>query len=505
MGIFLRFAEAIGWYPPGTSREERILLLKIDWLVLSFSSLSMFNKNLDVNALTNAYVSGMKTDLNLYGNRLNYINALYYVGYTIFQVPSNLVLIKIPGQYYLPACEVAWGILTLATAFVKDYKSLMAVRFLVGLTSTAAYVGNAHIINSWYKRSELGKRNAIYSCVSPLGYMFAGYLQSAAYTNLDGVGGMHGWQWLFIICAIITIPSALIGYLFCPNVPGKSSSPFLTPREKELCVTRLEADGFTKSLGLNWSLVRRVFGNWRMYVFVLISNAFSMTVYAAGTPYTLWLKAHTNPTYSVPMINNLGTITHGAAIVSYLVFGFYSDWRGNRWESVLVGGILILVCNIMLVVWNISDPAKFFAFIGLGVASGPTAMLMPWLAEAVAHDLEARAVCIAMVNLGWVVFVNLIVPLVAWPTVSAPRYPGGYIWALCWSVIQLALIPLPIYLERRDVRRGVVPAPPGMEVEVARDEAGETPPDEKGGVVVAVVDAPSKEGSLKEGSLKEKV
>ncbi|KAK9385893.1 major facilitator superfamily domain-containing protein, partial [Lipomyces mesembrius] len=111
--------------------------------------------------------------------------------------------------------------------------------FFVGFTATACWVGNMHIVNSWYTRQELGKRNAIYGCVYPVGSMLAGYLQSTAYIHLRGVRGLAGRRWLFIICTIITIPCALIGVLFCPNVPDRSRSRWFTEREKQLCVDRL--------------------------------------------------------------------------------------------------------------------------------------------------------------------------------------------------------------------------------------------------------------------------
>jgi ACS family pantothenate transporter-like MFS transporter len=76
MRIVDRFTEIIDWYPKHMSKEERHLVFKIDWLVLSFTCISYFTKNLDVSALTNAYISGMKEDLNLGGNRLNYATSM---------------------------------------------------------------------------------------------------------------------------------------------------------------------------------------------------------------------------------------------------------------------------------------------------------------------------------------------------------------------------------------------------------------------------------------------
>lgn len=167
------------------SAEERHLVFKLDCLILIYACLSFFTKYLDVSALSmyisklwleyrlmphtlaNAYVSGMKEDLHLTGNRLNYINAackiispkclsalsnLYgvavEVGYVVFQVPSNILITKIPAHIYLPAVEVFWGLFTLGTAFVTSYEQLVVMRFFVGLSSTACYIGCLTVISS---------------------------------------------------------------------------------------------------------------------------------------------------------------------------------------------------------------------------------------------------------------------------------------------------------------------------------------------------------------------
>ncbi|KAK9464400.1 major facilitator superfamily domain-containing protein [Lipomyces arxii] len=447
------FAEWIGWYPKSYSREERVLVNKLDFLILVFACLSTWACNLDVNAIYNAYVSGMSDDLNLYGNRLSYLNAMYWVGTIIFQVPSNMAITVVPAEYFIPACELMWGMFTLGTAFVKDYKTLMIVRFFVGVTSTPCWIGNVHIINTWYRKQELGKRNAVYYCTYPLGSMFSGYLQNACLT-LDGKGGLQGWRWLFIICTIITIPISFIGIFFFPNVPDQCKSRWLTPREKELARTRLLDEGFAPSQGLSWNIFKRVFKAWPTWVFFVLANLFWQTPYASATPYLLWLGDSTTPVYSVSLVNNLSTISYAISIVSAMFFAFYSDWRGNRWDSMLMAAVLVLICNAILLVWNVSNGAKFFAFIALGFCNGPINLVIAWIAETLAYDLEVRSIALAFVNMGYCILA-LVLPLSAWQTEDAPRFYAGYIWSVAISVLELVMIPIPMYLEYRDKKLGI--------------------------------------------------
>ncbi|KAK9362056.1 major facilitator superfamily domain-containing protein [Lipomyces starkeyi] len=450
------FAEWIGWFPKHMSREERVLVHKLDFLILVFACFSTWANTLDVNAIYNAYVSGMLEDLQLQGNRLNYLNAVYFIGTIVFQIPSNALLTVLPAEYFIPTCEVLWGLFTLGTAFVKNYNQLLVMRFFVGVTATPCWVCNVAILNSWYRKQELGKRNAVYYCTWPLGSMFSGYLQNACLT-LDGVAGLQGWRWLFIMCTVITLPISFIGVFFFPNVPSRCNSRWLTPREKELAQTRLLEEGFAPSVGLNWKVMKRVFTAWQTWVFLIIANLFWQTPYAAGTPYLLWLDDALYPAQTpadITLVNNLSTAGMAISIVSALFFAFYSDWRGNRWDSMLMAGVVVLACNVILLVWDVSNGAKFFAFIALGFCNGPINLVIAWVAESLAYDLEVRTIALAVINMAWAILA-LVLPLTVWQTVDAPRYQIGYIFAVVISALEVVMIPLPIYLERRDKRLGL--------------------------------------------------
>ncbi|KAK9452011.1 major facilitator superfamily domain-containing protein [Limtongia smithiae] len=444
------FAEWIGWYPKEYSREERVLVNKLDFLILTFACLSTFACNLDVNAIYNAYESGLETDLGLTGNRLSYINAVYWAATTAFQVPSQLLLMKIPAHYYIPICEIMWGCFTLGTAFAQNYNQLIIMRFFVGLTSTPCWIGNVHVINTWYRKRELGKRNAVYYNTYPLGSMFSGYLQTAC-INLDGTGGLAGWRWLFIMCTVITIPISFCGFIFYPNIPSDIHSRFLTPAEKELARVRLTNEGFAEAKPLTFATFKRACLAWQTWVFTILANLFWQTPYPSTTPYLLWLGVE-YPNDDA-FVNNMSTVSYAISIISAMFFAFYSDWRQKRWDSMVFAGFVVLVGNIILLKWDVSNAAKYYAFISIGFCNGPINLIIAWWAETLAYDLEARSISIGVINGGYCILA-LVLPLCAWQTKDAPRYFAGYIFAVTISVLELLMIPLPLYLERRDRRLG---------------------------------------------------
>ncbi|CAG9982734.1 unnamed protein product [Clonostachys byssicola] len=435
MSITSRFAEIIKWYPKGMPLEERRLVQKIDLLVLVYACLAFFTKYLDVSALNNAYVSGMKEDLHLTGDQLNYINAAYEVGYTVFQIPSNIILTRIPAHYYLPGAEIFWGLFTLGTAFVTDYKQLAVMRFFVGLSATSTYIGCLHVINSWYKKNELGKRNAIYFCANPLGTMFAGYLQAAAYTNLHNMAvyhlhGHHNPNCLRVSILSPSLPYVALtrysGFIFFPDVPERTTTRWLTDVEKELARTRIQADGFQKRIGLNRSIWKRLFKNWRMYAFVLLGLSLSNSIYGAGLPFILWLKSQPER-YDTAMVNNLGTVSSAVTVVSAIIVAFWIDLRQKRYQPALLFAILLIFSNVVLTVWDVPYGLHFFAYLALGAGVGGFPVVSTWIADVFSEDAEARAIVFAVRNtLGEVC--SLVVPLVAWPVSHGPKFRGGYIW-----------------------------------------------------------------------------
>lgn len=97
-------------------------------------------------------------------------------------------------------------------------KQIYVLRFFVGLAESAFYPGMQYVIGSWYRKDELAKRSCIFHTSSAIGTMFSGYLMAAVY-HLGGKGGLKGWQWLFIIDGVISLPIAIAGFFVLPDVP----------------------------------------------------------------------------------------------------------------------------------------------------------------------------------------------------------------------------------------------------------------------------------------------
>ena len=230
------------WDSLSKSPEERRFLFKLDCALLTFASLGYFIKYLDQANINNAFVSGMKEDLNLYHNELNYMQTCWTVGYVIGQIPSNLILTRVRPSIWIPSMEVTWTILTFCLSRCNSAQQVYALRFFVGLAESSFYPGMAFVIGSWYRKDELAKRSCIFHTSSGIASMISGYLMASVY-HLDGNAGYAGWQWLFIVDGVISLPIALLGYIFIPDQPSTTRAFYLTAEDKLFAQKRMTLEG----------------------------------------------------------------------------------------------------------------------------------------------------------------------------------------------------------------------------------------------------------------------
>lgn len=195
--------------------EEQRLLLKLDVAILSIGCLGFFMKYLDQGNMANAYVSGMQEELHMYGNEYTYAGSVYTVAYAVMQIPSTLIIQRVRPSLWLAIMEVCWGVFTFAQAGMHNAGELYAFRFLVGFFESSFFPSLLYVLGSWYTKTELAKRVALFHMTAPLGSAFGGYLQAAVYKTLDGTHDLAGWRWLYIICGV-SHRSAL----FMPNSPA---------------------------------------------------------------------------------------------------------------------------------------------------------------------------------------------------------------------------------------------------------------------------------------------
>lgn len=131
-------------------------------------------------------------------------------------------------------------------------------------------MGVQYVLGSWYKKTELGKRTAIFACAAYVGTMISGYLQSAVLAGLDGRNGLAAWRWVFIIDGLITIFVALYGMAVFPDTPTSTAAFYLSAEDRRRCVERMVEDGREETSNFTWSLFLRAVNSWQLYVLTVL-------------------------------------------------------------------------------------------------------------------------------------------------------------------------------------------------------------------------------------------
>lgn len=143
-----------------------------------------------------------------------------------------------PG-WYLPAISLAFGITSIATAFVHNIHEICGVRFVLGVFEAGMLPGIAYYMSRWYRKSELTFRLSLYIVMAPLAGAFGGLLASAI-LKLSNVGSLHEWRMIFAIEGIITCGLAIIGFFTLTDCPA--TALWLTQEEKDLAIARIKSE-----------------------------------------------------------------------------------------------------------------------------------------------------------------------------------------------------------------------------------------------------------------------
>ncbi|KAJ5882086.1 uncharacterized protein N7529_000758 [Penicillium soppii] len=437
------------WFADQDTKEERKLILKLDLLIVPYAFLAYWTKYIDQANINNAYVSGLKDDLGLHGNELVQLQTMYTIGAVVGQLPFIFLFTKLPMSWMIPFMDVAWGIFTLVQYRANSYAELAAYRFLVGWFEAGFFPGMHYIFGSWYRSDEIARRGGCFYVGLTFGTLTASLIQAGASSRLDGVNGLAGWRWMYIICAIITLPVAILGYFILPGSPDKPNKFVLKEKDVQLAKARLARVAHeTKESTLSWRTVLRVGSNWKFWALLLLDIFFwnaCLNTNAGG--YQLWLKSLDK--YPTSRLNELAAISPALGIFYTLFICFSSDLLfGPAW-AITIAHIWNIVGLIILVVWELSESTLWFAFLTTYSSVAMSSVLYGWINSQLRASPVERALTLIIVNTiaqsttAWT-------PLLVFKTVEGPRFTKGYSFVLANAICLILLAHVIQYFISRE-------------------------------------------------------
>ena len=247
---------------------------------------------------------------------------IFFVGYFLFEVPSNMVLHKLGARRWLARIMISWGIISAAMMFVTTPASFYVLRFLLGAAEAGFFPGVIYYLTQWYPDARRGRIIAIFMTGVAI-CSFAGSLISGAIMqSFNGVGGLAGWQWLFLLEAA---PAIVIGVYFLMKLTDNiEGATWLKPAEKSVLASEL----LREKVGNPAGTFKSAFSDPRVWLSCLIYFCVASGLYGLG----FWL-----PTIIADMgvkstldVGMLTAIPYGVAAVGMVLVGRSSDRRGER-------------------------------------------------------------------------------------------------------------------------------------------------------------------------------
>jgi D-galactonate transporter len=165
---------------------------------------------------------------------------IFFLGYFFFEVPSNLLLQKIGAKKTIMRITIGWGMTSIAMMFVKTPDMFYFLRFLLGVFEAGFYPGIILYLTFWFPNDRRAKAFGMFMSASAFAGVIGGPLAGAIMTNLNGVNGWAGWQWVFLIEGIPSVMAGFVTYFYLTDKPEQAH--WLTERERALVHADLERD-----------------------------------------------------------------------------------------------------------------------------------------------------------------------------------------------------------------------------------------------------------------------
>jgi sugar phosphate permease len=320
--------------PIWTPEFESSVYRKVTWRLIPFLFLCYIFAYVDRVNVGFAKLQ-MQQDLGFsdaaYGNAAG----IFFFGYLFFQVPCNLALQKIGARRWLGPIMIVWGAVSACTMLVKGEASFCTVRFLLGVVESGFFPGVILFLTFWYPAKYRAKMVAAFMTAIPLSGVIGGPISGWLLDRMSSVGGLRGWQWLFLFEAVPSILAGLTTLFFLQDNPAKAK--WLDQTERSLLLERLRQDEQQRnSFGGGKTRLSDAFRSPKIWILCFVYFGFVMGNYGIG----FWLPQILKDTLTKdPFRIGLYTmIPWGAAAIAMVIVGHRSDITGERrWHIALAG------------------------------------------------------------------------------------------------------------------------------------------------------------------------
>jgi MFS transporter, ACS family, tartrate transporter len=304
-----------------TNELAVVTLRKVTWRLIPFLFVLYVIAWLD---RVNVGFAGlqMNADLGFSSTVFGFGSGIFFLGYCLFEIPSNIILERVGARLWISRIMVTWGLISAALMFVRTPAAFYLLRFLLGVAEAGFFPGVIYYLSLWYPAAHRARAIAAFMSAVPVTGLIGGPL-SGALLELDGLHGLAGWQWLFLLEGL---PAVILGtsvLFYLKDRP--ETTQWLTPAERDWLVGTLAAERKACELRPNIRVALTDLTIWKLgFIFLLVAAGFYG--YSFWAP--LLIKSLTGlSNFKVGLV--LGAIS-AVTILGMLLNGYHSDQTGER-------------------------------------------------------------------------------------------------------------------------------------------------------------------------------
>lgn len=316
---------------------------------------------------------------------------VFFIGYFLFEVPSNLLMHRLGARVWIARIMITWGILSAMFMYVETPTGFYILRFLLGLAEAGFYPGVILYLTYWYPAHRRAKIVALFMSAIPVAGIFGNPLSGWIMQAFHGDHGLHGWQWMFLIEAIPALVIGVVTIFYLDN--GISSAKWLTASEKQLLAGEIELD--QQHSGAQKHSLKAVFADRRVWWMCLIYFAFVAGQYGL----TFWMPTLIKSTGVTGALNIglLSAIPFLCAIVVMNLMGHSADKRRERRWHLIVPALMGAV-GFAMTAFFADNTVLSLIFLSLAAAGVLTCAPLFWSLPTAFLSGTAAAAGIAIVN-----------------------------------------------------------------------------------------------------------
>ena len=287
----------------------------LDRINVGFASLQM-NEALGFSAATYGFASG-----------------IFFLGYVAFEIPSNIILARVGARLWIARIMITWGLVSAATSLVRSAGMFSALRLLLGVAEAGFFPGVIFYLTQWVPAGERARTIAAFMTATLSAGIIGGPV-SGALLSLDGVAGLAGWQWLFLLEGV---PAVVLGVVVLKVLTERpEEADWLPTRQREALIARLREERAAQVSHTHTS--RAALVNGRLWLLSAVYFTIPVALYALG--FFLPQIIQTSYRGSDFAIGLLSAIPYIAGVIAMLIAGRHSDRTGERRWHVAVAALV---------------------------------------------------------------------------------------------------------------------------------------------------------------------